>query len=95
MVRRRMVRKSSQTVCYIHNVSIYQEILNEILTLDTVTLEKIKIIIGNRYKNLKKSSIGVYASAYFKLLREDEYLDENGHPLYKNVNLYKLYKNIR
>jgi len=79
-----MVKK---IVCYIHSVSIYQEILNEILALDTVSLEKIKIIIGKRYKKLRKSSVGVYASAYFKLLREDEYLDESGHPLYKNVKV--------
>jgi len=71
-------------------VNIYQEILNEILALDIVTLEKIKVIIGNRYKNFGKSSVGVYASAYFKFLREDEYLDESGHPLYRNVNLYTL-----
>ena len=78
-----------KTVCYIHKVDINQEILNEILALDTVTLKKIKVIIGKRYKNFGKSSVGVYAGAYFKFLREDEYLDENGHPLYKNVNLYK------
>ena len=83
-----MRRKMGLTVvCHIGNLNIYQEILNDILGLDVVTRYKVKQIIRKYYSRFRPRTVDSYASLYLKFLREDEYIDEDGHPLYKNVNV--------
>ena len=75
------------TVCHIGNQNIYQEILNDILELDVATYYKIRYIIWKYYPRFRPRTVDSYASLYLKFLREDEYIDEDGHPLYRNVNV--------
>ena len=89
-----MRRKMGLTVvCHIGHLNIYQEILNDILVLNTVTYHKIGRIIRKYYPNFRMRTVDAYASLYLKFLREDEYIDENGQPLYKNVNVSKCQEN--